>query len=72
MREGVCVFGGLEAEWLRQRDQQVQRPGGAGPVLPEDQRAASVAGVVMERRWGERQAEEDRHCTWRPRIRMCD
>lgn len=40
------MFGGLEEEWLRQREPQVQRPSGeAGPVLPEEQRAASVAGV---------------------------
>jgi len=53
MREEVCVFRGLEEEWLRQREQQVQRPcRGSEPLLPEEQRAVSVAGVYDGREMG--------------------
>lgn len=52
------MFGGLEEEWLTQREEQVQRPSiEAGPVSPGDQRAAPV----MERRWGQRPAGENRY-----------
>lgn len=47
-RKEACVFGDLEGEWLRLREQQEQRPwGGAEPQVPGTE-AARVAGVYDE------------------------
>lgn len=58
--EEAFVFGDLQGEWFRQREQQVQRTwSGAEPHRPEQQRAACVVEFMMQGK-GEESGKQDR------------
>lgn len=53
-QEKAFVSGDLEEEWLRQGEQHAQRPWSAAePHLPEEQRAACVAELMVKGKGGE-------------------